>query len=73
MAPSRVEKVPLETLPPGPFYGRKRTKYALRNRPSRDSFAAFGEPSKAVVEGPLGSLMVPIHSFCAVEASQEIR
>lgn len=78
---SRVGKVPIK-LPPGvtvsvePMdamelhpvkpYSKSRLRYALRNRPNPDSFTAFGTPSRVLVEGPLGRLQLPVHSYVAV-------
>ena len=53
-------------LPPSPKYSKQRTKHHLRRGPKTDSFVAFGTPSRVTFEGPLGTLAVPIHSFCSV-------
>ena len=66
-----VVPVPAEQLPPFRPFSKKRIKYALRNRPTRDGFAAFGEPTRVVVEGPLGKLAFPVHSYCAIETTAE--
>ena len=66
-----IQPIRPEQLPPFVQYSSLRKKHALRNRPARDSFPQFGEPSRVVVEGPLGTLAVPVHSFCAVEASAD--
>jgi len=63
-----IEPFPSELLFPARPFSKLRMKYALRNRPSYDSFQAFGAPTRVRVEGPLGKLALPIHSFCSVEA-----
>ena len=50
-----IEPMPSELLFPFRPFSKKREKYALRNRPSYDSFAAFGQPTRIRVEGPLGA------------------
>ena len=65
-----IEPMPSELLFPFRPFSKKREKYALRNRPSYDSFQAFGAPTRVKVEGPLGELALPIHSFCSVEANE---
>ena len=62
-----IDPCPEELLPPARPFSRKREKYALRNRPAYDSWQAFGRPSRVRVEGPLGQLAIPIHSFVATE------
>jgi len=66
-----LESYPVEELRPIKPFSKKLTKYAVRHRPSKASFQAFGTPSRVRVDGPLGSLMVPVHSFCRVEHSDE--
>ena len=65
-----IEPMPSELLFPFRPFSKKREKYALRNRPSYDSFQAFGAPTRVKVEGPLGELALPIHSFCSIEATE---
>ena len=81
---SRVGKLPVK-LPPSvsvsiePFsqaeiplfkpYTPARIRYTTRNRPAADGFAAFGTPTRVRIEGPLGALQLPIHSYCAVEVA----
>jgi large subunit ribosomal protein L6 len=48
-----------------------RLKQMMKRRPDKDSFQAFGQPHRAVVEGPLGRVQVPIHSFINVERPKE--
>jgi len=48
-----------------------RLKQMMKRRPDKDSFQAFGQPQRAVVEGPLGRMHVPIHSFISVERPDE--
>jgi ribosomal protein L6P/L9E len=66
-----VKIEPITDLPPSRVFSAQRTKYALRNRPSADGFGAFGQPTSVYVEGPLGALRVPVHSFCSVEAADD--
>ena len=66
----KVEPCPAVLLPPSRPFSKRREKYALRNRPSYDSFQAFGEVTRVRVDGPLGSLAMPIHSFCRVELGE---
>ncbi len=66
----RVEPFPSDELHPVRPYSKARLRYALRNRPAPDSFAAFGEPSRVVVEGPLGSLQLPVHSYVNVDVGE---
>lgn len=61
------ERYPVEELRPIKPFSKSVLKYVVRNRPNKASFAAFGEPSQLRVEGPLGALRIPIHSFCSVE------
>lgn len=67
----KVDPIPESELPPFRQYSKKRLKYALRNRPARDGFQVFGQPHRVTVEGPLGELSVPVHSFCRVEHHAE--
>ena len=67
-----VEPCPDVLLPPSRPFSKRRMRYALRNRPSYDSFAAFGEPTRVRVEGPLGKLALPIHSFCKVQEAEGV-
>lgn len=62
-----IEPCPEALLPPSRPYSKYREKYALRNSPTYDGFQAFGRPDRVRVEGPLGKLAVPIHSFCSVK------
>lgn len=67
----RVERIDVDTLPPFKPFSPKRFKYAWRNRPCAEGFAAFGEPSRVIVEGPLGTLELPVHSFISVAVDAE--
>ena len=35
----------------------------IENLPTKESFQAFGTPKRAKVEGPLGAIHVPLHSY----------
>ena len=48
-----------------------RLKQMMKRRPDKDSFQAFGQPHRAVIEGPLGTMRVPIHSFINVERADD--
>jgi len=63
----RIEEIPSAQIAPFKPFSPQRIKYSLRHRPSSDSFAAFGSPTRVVLEGPLGKLQLPVHSFCRVE------
>jgi large subunit ribosomal protein L6 len=67
----RVEEMDPMELPPIKPFLKARMRYALRNRPSRDGFAAFGTPSRVFVEGPLGRLQLPVHSYVAVAVGED--
>lgn len=56
----------LPIKPPTP----QRLKYMQKHRPSRESFQSFGEPRIVRVDGPLGSLQVPVHSVCDVAVQE---
>ena len=58
-----IEPIPLEELPPSRAFSKKRIKHATKNRPSPNGFAAFGAPHRVRVDGPLGTLAVPVHSY----------
>lgn len=65
-------KVIIEPYPEGELHPIKkpslyRLKQMMKRRPDSDSFQAFGAPMRAIVEGPLGRVRVPIHSFVSVE------
>ncbi|KAL1527324.1 hypothetical protein AB1Y20_015995 [Prymnesium parvum] len=65
-----LEPYPVDELwPTKPLHARAPNvkRYLLRNRPSKDSFQLFGEPHMLRVDGPLGSLKVPVHSFLEVK------
>ena len=65
-----ISPIDPEHLMPAPTYSKKRVKHHLRHTPKADSFSAFGTPHRVVVEGPLGTLALPIHSYCKVEQPQ---
>ena len=43
----------------------------LKRRPTSETFAAFGIPKKVHVQGPLGSIHVPIHSILDVNLEND--
>ena len=43
-----------------------RLRQMMKRRPDKDSFQAFGTPHRVVVNGPLGEIAVPVHSFVDV-------
>jgi len=68
---AKLEPYPMEELlPVKPLSEKGGTtghpyNYLMRHSPNKDSFQMFGDgPKMLLVEGPLGSLKVPIHSFC---------
>ena len=61
------EPYPVEELRPVKELSRQNVKYRLRHTPDQASFQQFGEPTRLRIDGPLGSLRVPIHSFCSVD------
>lgn len=62
-----MEPYPMEELlPVKALHMRQNEKYILRNRPRKDTFQLFGPPQMIRIDGPLGSLKVPIHSQCEV-------
>jgi len=63
----KIEAFPESAIMPFKPLTPKRRVYCLRNRPSGDCFAAFGSPTLVRVEGPLGTLQLPVHSFCQVQ------
>ena len=66
------ETVAPERIPPFKAFSATRMKHAKKNRPSYDSFAAFGEPQRVVVKGPLGELQFPVHSYVRVEQEENV-
>jgi len=68
-----IEPYPTEQLLPiKPLSERigSAERYFLRNSPTKDSFQMFGAPQMLRVEGPLGSLKVPVHSYCNVQIDE---
>ena len=61
-----VDSYPMQELRPIKAPTPQRSRYLWRNRPSKDSFQAFGDPTLLRVNGPLGSLLVPLHGVVSV-------
>lgn len=62
----KIEDIDLFTLPARHTPSKQRMKRMLQMRPSVESFAAYGQPRRVHVKGPLGEQSVDVHSMVSV-------
>uniref|UniRef100_A0A7S4ESP9 Large ribosomal subunit protein uL6 alpha-beta domain-containing protein n=1 Tax=Chrysotila carterae TaxID=13221 RepID=A0A7S4ESP9_CHRCT len=67
-----IEPYAAEELTPIKIPSEYRKKQMMKRRPNWETFWAFGHPKRATIEGPLGKLTVPVHSFCDVELDPKV-
>ena len=65
-----VEDIDLMTLPARHTPSPQRLKRMMQVRPSKESFAAYGQPRRVHIKGPLGEQAVDVHSIVNVEQEQ---